>query len=197
MFLNQKFPLSSYEAATSVDINELDRHYLAEMKHVQDQREAAIRNLDVVMSQRREFLKHVYDEQMRLIDLSRRMEIKLKRQLDIGKNFFKNLFFSLHETYHNFRCSKKEIQFLMDQNSSKGVQSETKTIRVKNVSSTATSIELLNLFSGIGEVECVMLIKERNEALIRFKSGEDAKMACVKINGFKIKEKILAIYLEW
>ena len=78
MFLNQKFPLSSYEAATSVDINELDRHYLAEMKHVQDQREAAIRNLDVVMSQRREFLKHVYDEQMRLIDLSRRMEIKLK-----------------------------------------------------------------------------------------------------------------------
>ena len=107
MFLNQKFPLSSYEAATSVDINELDRHYLAEMKHVQDQREAAIRNLDVVMSQRREFLKHVYDEQMRLIDLSRRMEIKLKRQLDIGKNFFKNLFFSLHETYHNFRCSKK------------------------------------------------------------------------------------------
>ena len=98
MFLNQKFPLSSYEAATSVDINELDRHY---------QREAAIRNLDVVMSQRREFLKHVYDEQMRLIDLSRRMEIKLKRQLDIGKNFFKNLFFSLHETYHNFRCSKK------------------------------------------------------------------------------------------
>ena len=78
MFLNQKFPLSSYEAATSVDINELDRRYLAEMKHVQDQREAAIRNLDVVMSQRREFLKHVYDEQMRLIDLSRRMEIKLK-----------------------------------------------------------------------------------------------------------------------
>lgn len=85
----------------------MDRRYLAEMKHVQDQREAAIRNLDVVISQRREFLKHVYDEQMRLIDFRRRMEITLKGQLNSGKKFLNIYFFSLHETYHNFCWSKK------------------------------------------------------------------------------------------
>jgi hypothetical protein len=41
----------------------------------------------------------------------------------------------------------------------------------------------------IGEVDYVLLIKERNMALIKFKTAEDAKMVCFRINGHKINEK--------